>query len=407
MLNINQIRQDFPLIYQSSQATTPVAYLDNAATTQKPRLVIQRIQEYYETGNANIHRGIYALAQKATQDYENARHKVKEFINAPTSSEIIFTRGTTESINLVAQCFLSLRLKAGDEVVVTGMEHHSNLVPWQVLCKKHGATLRIVPINDDGEVIVSAYEQLLTEKTRLVALVHTSNSLGTINPVEVMTKMAKQQNIPVLIDGAQSVAHQVIDIQALGCDFFAFSGHKMYAPTGIGVLYAKTAHLETMTPYQYGGEMIRTVSYEESTFNRIPHKFEAGTPNIAGAIALSSAIDYIQQLGLSNIQQHLDDLLCYATQQLQAIDGLKVIGTAEHKTSIISFLLDDIHPHDMGTILNEAGVAIRAGHHCTMPLMRHFNIPGTARASFAVYNTLEEVDQLVAAIKKVHNIFLT
>lgn len=407
MLNINQIRQDFPLICQSSQASTPVAYLDNAATTQKPRTVIQRLQEYYETGNANIHRGIYALAQKATQDYENARQQVQAFINASTSSEIIFTRGTTESINLVAQCFLALHLKTGDEVVVTGMEHHSNLVPWQVLCKKHGAVLRIVPVNGAGEVILPAYEQLLTKKTRLVALVHTSNSLGTINPVEVMTKMAKQQNIPVLIDGAQSVAHQAIDVQALDCDFFAFSGHKMYAPTGIGVLYAKVAHLETMTPYQYGGEMIRTVSYENSTFNRIPHKFEAGTPHIAGAIALSSAIDYIQQLGLSDIQDHLDNLLRYATQQLQTIDGLKIIGTAQHKTSIISFLLNDIHPHDMGTILNESGVAIRAGHHCTMPLMRHFDIPGTTRASFAVYNTLEEIDQLVAAIKKAYNIFLT
>ncbi|HAS39049.1 MAG TPA: cysteine desulfurase CsdA [Microscillaceae bacterium] len=405
MFQIDQIRTTFPLINQGSQQSPPLAYLDNAATTQKPLEVIQRIQAYYENENANIHRGIYDLARQATDDYEAARQKAKNLLNAAKTEEIIFTRGTTESINLVAQSFLDAQLKAGDEVVITAMEHHSNLVPWQMLCKKRGASLKIIPVNDAGEVILEEYRQMLNDKTRMVALVHISNSLGTINPIVEMTQLAKQKGIPVLIDGAQSVSHMEIDVQALDCDFFAFSGHKMYAPTGIGVLYGKAAHLNAMEPYQYGGEMIRTVGYEESTFNTLPHKFEAGTPNIAGAIGLGAAIDFIQKIGLPHIHQHLDDLLQYATEKLGNIQGLRLIGTAQQKTSIVSFLLDDVHPHDMGTILNESGVAIRAGHHCTMPLMRRFGIPGTARASFAVYNTKAEIDQLAEALKKVQAIF--
>jgi len=405
MFQIDQIRAAFPLINRGSQQSTPLAYLDNAATTQKPQEVIQRIQAYYESENANIHRGIYDLARKATDDYEAARLKAKNLLNAAHTKEIIFTRGTTESINLVAQSFLGARLKAGDEVVITAMEHHSNLVPWQVLCKKQGAQLRIVPVNDAGEIILEEYHKMLTDKTRMVALVHISNSLGTMNPIVEMTQLAKQKGIPVLIDGAQSISHIKIDVQALDCDFFAFSGHKMYAPTGIGVLYGKATHLNAMEPYQYGGEMIRTVGYDESTFNTLPHKFEAGTPNIAGAIGLGAAIDFIQKVGLPHIHQHLDELLQYATEKLGEIQGLRLIGTAKQKTSIVSFLLDDVHPHDMGTILNESGVAIRAGHHCTMPLMRRFGIPGTARASFAMYNTKAEIDQLAEALKKVQAIF--
>ena len=405
MFQIDQIRSAFPLIEQGSNQPTPLAYLDNAATTQKPREVIQRLQAYYESENANIHRGIYELARQATDDYEATRTKVQHLLNAQKNQEIIFTRGTTESINLVAQCFLAPTLKPGDEVVITAMEHHSNLVPWQILCKKHQAQLKIIPINDDGEIILEAYQQMLTDQTRMVALVHISNSLGTINPIVEMTQLAKKRGIPVLIDGAQSVSHVAIDVQALDCDFFAFSGHKMYAPTGIGVLYGKEAHLNAMEPYQYGGEMIRTVDYEESTFNGLPHKFEAGTPHIAGAIGLGAAIDFIQKIGLDNIHRHMDDLLQYATEKLQTIEGLRLIGTAQQKTSIVSFLLDEVHPHDMGTILNESGVAIRAGHHCTMPLMRRFGIPGTARASFAMYNTRAEIDQLADALKKVQAIF--
>lgn len=405
MINLQEIRANFPLISQSAQQHTPLAYLDNAATTQKPRQVIDCIKTYYEAENANIHRGIYTLAQQATDRYEYARNKVQQFVNAANLQEIVFTRGTTESVNLVMRSFLAPQLQAGDEIVVSAMEHHSNLVPWQILCKERGAHLRVIPINDKGEVLLNEYQQMLSSKTKMVALVHISNTLGTVNPIEEMIGLAKKQQIPVLVDAAQSVSHQKIDVQTLGCDFLAFSGHKMYAPTGIGVLYAKTAHLEAMQPYQYGGEMIRTVSYEQSTFNRLPYKFEAGTPNIAGAIALGTAIDYIQTLGLVNIEAHLKDLLTYATEKLSSINGLRLIGTAAHKSSIVSFLLDDVHPHDMGTILNEAGVAIRAGHHCTMPLMQRLRVPGTTRASFAVYNTLTEIDQLAEALLKVKAIF--
>lgn len=405
MINLQEIRANFPLISQGAQHTMPLAYLDNAATTQKPRQVIDSIKNYYEAENANIHRGIYDLAQQATDRYEGARSKVQQFVNAATPQEIVFTRGTTESINLVMRSFLAPQLQAGDEVVVSAMEHHSNLVPWQILCKECGAHLRIVPINDKGEILLNEYQQMLSKKTKMVALVHISNTLGTINPIEEMTALAKKQQIPVLVDAAQSVSHQVIDVQTLDCDFLAFSGHKMYAATGIGVLYAKADYLDRMQPYQYGGEMIRTVSYERSTFNHIPYKFEAGTPNIAGAIALGTAIDYIQTLGLANIEAHLQQLLDYATEKLSSIHGMRLVGTAANKSSIISFLLDDVHPHDMGTILNEAGVAIRAGHHCTMPLMQRLKVPGTTRASFAVYNTFAEIDQLAKALLKVKLIF--
>lgn len=405
MIHLQKIRANFPLISQGEQKTTPLAYLDNAATTQKPRQVIDCITAYYEQGNANIHRGIYDLAQQATNHYEAARSKVQAFLNAPSPQEIVFTRGTTESVNLVTRAFLANQLQAGDEVIVSAMEHHSNLVPWQVLCQEQGAHLRIAPINSKGEIELNEYKKMLSRKTKMVALVHISNTLGTVNPIAEMIALAKKQHIPILVDAAQSVSHQKLDVQALDCDFLVFSGHKMYAPTGIGVLYAKATHLEAMQPYQYGGEMIRTVNYEQSSFNRIPYKFEAGTPNIAGAIALGAAIDYIQELGLANIEAHLKQLLNYATEKLSSINGLRIIGTATHKSSIVSFLLADVHPHDMGTILNESGVAIRAGHHCTMPLMQRLKVPGTARASFAVYNTFAEIDQLAKALLKVQSIF--
>lgn len=405
MYPIEQIRQDFPILQIKNRQGKPLVYLDNAATTQKPRAVIDRLQAYYAEGNANIHRGIYELAQKATEDYEESRVKIQKFIGAKHAEEIIFVSGTTEGINLVASSFLAPRLKAGDEVMITAMEHHANLVPWQILCQQCQAKLVIIPIDEQGDVNMEIYRQLLNKRTRFVTLVHTSNTLGTINPVEEMIALAKERDIPVLIDGAQSIAHQKIAVQEMNCDFFTFSGHKIYGPTGIGALYVKKELLEKMNPYRYGGEMIRTVSYEKSTFNRVPHKFEAGTPHISGAIGLGAALEYVQKIGIENIKAHLQMLLEYATPKMLAIPGLRIIGQAQQKSSIISFLINEVHPHDIGTILNESGVAIRAGHHCTMPLMHYYEIPGTARASFGLYNNLEDIDKLLEALQEVERIF--
>ena len=405
MLDIDKIRGDFPILQRRNTQNKPLVYLDNAATTQKPYPVIQSIENYYTYSNANIQRGIYDLAQEATQSYEKARQKVQGFIQAPSSEEIIFVKGTTDAINLVANAFLLPRLEEGDEVLISTMEHHANLIPWQIICQQKGAKLRVIPINNKGEIDLKQFKEMLHSRVRMLALVHISNSLGTINPIEEMISLAKQKGIITLIDGAQSVAHQAVNVKELDCDFFAFSGHKVFAPTGIGVLYAKKSLLELMNPYQYGGEMIRSVSFEESTFAPIPHKFEAGTPNISGAIALGAAIDYLNQLGMHKVKSYNDQLLDHATEKLRQITGLRIIGEASQKSSIISFLLGDIHPHDIGTILNEEGIAIRAGHHCTMPLMQYLGVPGTARASFSIYNTIGEIDHLAAALKHVYQIF--
>lgn len=404
-MDIDTIRNRFPILNQHNHNNKPLAYLDNAATTQKPIEVIQAIQQYYEQYNANIHRGIYSMAVRSTETYEKVRGQVKQFLNAKDSAEIIFVRGATEGINLVAQCFAEPRLKEGDEILISAMEHHSNLIPWQMVCKRKKAKLAVIPMNKKGELELKDLDQLLTNRTKMVALVHASNTLGTINPIKRIIIQAKLKNIPVLIDGAQSVASLPVDVQELDCDFFAFSGHKLYGPTGIGVLYGKKEHLKNMSPYQYGGEMIHTVSFEKTTFADLPHKFEAGTPNIAGVVGLGAAIEFIQNIGKKQIKAHFENLLGLATQKLKEIKGLKIIGEAAHKTGIISFILEGIHPHDLATILNEEGVAVRAGHHCTEPIMDFFEIPGTTRASFGVYNTVQEVNQLVQGVKVCQHIF--
>lgn len=404
MLDVSQLRKDFPILALGS-AEKPLVYLDSAATTQKPQVVLNRLSRYYQTENANINRGAYDLAAKATDAYEAARKTVQNFIGAAKSEEIIFVKGTTEAINCVATSAIAPLLAAGDEIVISAMEHHANLLPWQIICKQHQAHLKVIPISDAGELDVDAYQAMLTPKTKIVALTHISNSLGTINPVEQMIEMAHQQGIPFLLDAAQSVPHQAIDVQALGCDFLAFSGHKLYGPTGIGVLYAKEEQLNKMSPYQYGGDMIRMVSYQDSSFAAAPHKFEAGTPHIAGAVGLAAAIDYVSAIGMDAIQAHTEDLTSYAKEKLQEVPDLQIIGQAKHASSILSFSFSHIHPHDISTLLNEAGIAIRAGHHCTMPLMRRLGLPGTARASFGLYNTKEEVDRLTEALKEVQQIF--
>jgi cysteine desulfurase/selenocysteine lyase len=397
-------RADFPIL-KTEVNGKPLVYLDNAATTQKPLAVIEAESQYYRRDNANVHRGIHVLSQRATQAYEAARVKVQRLINAHHSEEIVFVRGTTEAINLVAQSYGRPRFKEGDEIVLSIMEHHSNIVPWQILCQQTGAKLRIVTINDAGEFEMEAYETLLNVRTRLVAVTHVSNALGTVNPVKPVIDLAHTYNVPVLLDGAQAVAHKHVDVQALDCDFYAFSAHKLYGPTGIGVLYGKAALLDAMPPYQGGGDMISSVSFEHTSYNELPYKFEAGTPNIAGVIGLGSAIDFVTGIGLDVIAAHEQALLAYATQALLMIPGLRIIGTARDKTGILSFTLEGVHPHDIGTILDHHGVAIRTGHHCTMPLMDRFGIPATARASFALYNTRAEVDMLVTAINKVREIF--
>ncbi len=397
-------RADFPVRAETVYGK-PLIYFDNAATTQKPLPVIDTISRFYSRENANIHRGVFCLSEKATQAYESARIKVQRFLNARSTREIIFTRGTTEAINIVASAFSKVFLKAGDEILITHLEHHSNIVPWQMAAEASGAVLRVAPINEAGEVILSEFARLLTPKTRIAALAHVSNALGTINPVQEMIRLAHEKNIPVLVDGAQAVSHMKVDLQELDCEFYTFSAHKMFGPTGTGVLYGKEAWLEKMPPVQGGGDMIRSVTFEKTTYNELPYKFEAGTPHIVGVIALGTAVDYLQRVGLERIATYEQELLTYATKALSAIPGLRIIGQAKEKAAVISFVLGAAHAHDIGTILDREGIAIRAGHHCAMPVMDFFKVPATARASFAFYNSKAEVDVLAAALRKVQEIF--
>jgi cysteine desulfurase/selenocysteine lyase len=397
-------RADFPLLATRVHGK-PLVYLDNAATSQKPRAVIEAITRYYETSNANVHRGVYWLSEHATAAYEGAREKARAFLNAREAREVIFVRSTTEGINLVASSFGRTNLRAGDEVLVSAMEHHSNIVPWQLICEERGATLRVIPMNHAGELLPDEVERRLTERTKIVALVHVSNSLGTINPVREVVALAHARGIPVLVDGAQAAPHMPVDVQALDCDFYTVSGHKMFGPTGIGVLYGKAARLEAMPPYQGGGDMIRSVTFAQTTFADIPAKFEAGTPHIAGAIGLGAAIDYMSRLDWGLVAQHEGDLLGYASARLQEVPGVRLVGTAAHKASVISFVVAGVHAHDVGTIVDQQGVAIRTGHHCTQPVMEFFGVPATARASFAFYNTREDADALVTALGKVRQVF--
>ena len=392
-------RNDFPILNEKVYGKTLV-YLDNAATTQKPQVVIDALSDYYRRINSNIHRGVHCLSQLATNEFEQAREAVRQYIHAASTQEVIFTRGATESINLVAASFGRTYLHAGDEVIVSEMEHHSNIVPWQLACEDRGATLKVLPFNDKGELMLRELETLITERTKIVAMAHVSNSLGTVNPIEEVIRIAHSHNVPVLIDGAQAVAHCPVDVQALDCDFYCFSGHKMYAPMGIGVMYGKAQWLNEMQPYQGGGEMIKDVTFEKTTYNELPYKFEAGTPSVGDVIGLRKAIEYIGGIGLANIAAYEQELLAYTTEKLARIDGMRFIGEASHKTGVISFLVGDTHPYDMGVLLDHQGIAVRTGHHCTQPVMTHFSIPGTIRASFALYNTFEEANALVAAVER-------
>jgi cysteine desulfurase/selenocysteine lyase len=398
-----KIRADFPILEQKIH-DQPLVYLDNANTTQKPRSVLDTLRNYYVRDNANIHRSTHLLSERATQGYEGARAKVQRFINAARSSEIVFTRNATESINLVAASFGRRHVGAGDEIVISTMEHHSNIVPWQILCQEKGAVLRVIPINDAGELLLDEYEKLLNPRTKFVSIVEMSNSLGTINPVGRIIEKAHQRGVPVLVDGAQAVYHRKVDVQALNCDFYVFSGHKTYGPTGIGVLYGKAGLLEEMPPYQGGGDMIRSVTFEKTTYNSLPHKFEAGTPNIAGGIGLGAAIDYLESLGMDKIAAHEQRVLEYGIEALSEIPGLRLIGTAKKKASILSFVLEGIHPHDIGTVLDLEGIAIRTGQHCTQPVMDRYGLPATARASLALYNTTEDIDALARGIHRVQEV---
>jgi cysteine desulfurase / selenocysteine lyase len=402
--DVERIRKDFPALHQEVHGH-PLVYLDNAATTQKPQAVIDALRAYYSADNANVHRGVHLLSERATEAYEGARARIQRFLNAAHSREIVFVRGTTEAINLVAQTFGRRALGAGDEVLITALEHHSNIVPWQMLCDERGATLRVVPIDDRGEVDGEAYERLLSERTRLVAIAHVSNALGTVLPVARMIELAHARGAVTLVDGAQAVSHLGVDVRALDCDFYAFSGHKLFGPTGIGVLYGKTALLERMPPWQGGGDMIKSVSFERTVYNDLPYKFEAGTPDIAGAIGLGAAIDYLDALGLDRVAAWEHELLVHATDALSALPGVTLMGTARDKAAVLSFLVDGVHPHDVGTILDQQGVAVRTGHHCAMPVMTRFGVPATTRASFALYNTHEEIDALVAGLGRVREIF--
>jgi cysteine desulfurase/selenocysteine lyase len=398
MLDIQKIREDFPILSQKVNGK-PLVYFDNGATSQKPQVVIDAISKYYSEINANIHRGVHTLSQLATDAYEVSRKKVQSHINAKFIHEVIFTSGTTHGINLVSNGFASI-LKAGDEVMISAMEHHSNIVPWQMLCEKTGAVLKVIPMNEKGELIMAEFDKLLSDKTKIVAVNHISNALGTINPIKYIIEKAHQFGAAVLIDGAQAVPHLKPDVQALDCDFYVFSGHKMYGPTGVGILYGKESWLNKLPPYQGGGEMIKEVSFEKTTYADLPHKFEAGTPNIAAGIVLGTAIDYMNSIGFENIQKREIELLEYGTQQLSAIEGLQIFGTAKEKTSVISFNIKGIHPYDIGTIIDKNGIAVRTGHHCAQPVMECFKIPGTVRASIAFYNTKEEIDLMVEAVKK-------
>lgn len=401
--DVERVRADFPALRLEVHGR-PLVYLDNAATSQKPQVVIDRLRDYYAEENSNVHRGVHYLSQQATEAFEQARWAVAGFINAPAPEQVIFTRGTTDSINLVAATFGRMNVGAGDEVVISTMEHHSNIVPWQMLCDEKGARLRVVPITDAGEIVYDEYVRLLTPRTRLAAFCHISNALGTINPVREMIAEAHERGVPVLLDGAQAAPHWPIDVQELDCDFYCFSGHKMLGPTGIGVLFGKREHLEAMPPYQGGGDMIDRVTFERTTYNELPHKLEAGTPNIAGAIGLATAIAYMERVRRGEIAAYEKKLLEYATERVREIDGLNVIGTARHKASVLSFLLEGVHPYDTGTILDQLGIAVRTGHHCTQPLMDRLGIPGTVRASFAFYNTPAEVDALVEGLHRVQHI---
>ena len=398
MLDLQKIRADFPILTQKVNGK-PLVYFDNGATSQKPKVVIDAITKYYEEINANIHRGVHTLSQLATDAYEVSRRKIQSHINAKFPHEVIFTSGTTHAINAVANGFASI-LKSGDEVLVSALEHHSNIVPWQMLCERTGAILKVIPMNENGELIMSEYDKLLSDKTKIVAVNHISNALGTINPIEYMIEKAHQFGAAILIDGAQAVPHLKPDVQALNCDFYVFSGHKICGPTGVGILYGKEAWLHKLPPYQGGGEMIATVSFEKTTYADLPHKFEAGTPNIEGGIVLGTAIDYLNEIGFDNIAAYEHELLVYATEKLLQIGGLKIFGTAANKTSVISFNIEGIHPYDIGTIIDKLGIAVRTGHHCAQPIMDFFKIPGTIRASFAFYNTKEEIDIFVEALQK-------
>ncbi len=403
-LDIPRIRDQFPILRQRVH-DKPLVYLDNAASAQKPRAVVETITECYEGYYANIHRGVHSLSERSTFAYERARGKARIFLNAVSNNEIVFVRGTTEAINLVANSFARPRLGPGDEILITHMEHHSNIVPWQMLCAQQGARLRVVPITDDGELIMEEFEQLLGERTRLLSIVHVSNALGSVNPVKEMIDLAHARGVPVLLDGAQAVPHMAVDVQALDCDFYAFSGHKVYGPSGVGVLYGKEELLKAMPPYQGGGDMIRLVTFEKTEYADPPARFEAGTPNIAGVIGLGTALDWIREIGLDRIAAYEHSLLEYATAQMVEIPGVRLVGTAKNKASVLSFVMEGVHPHDIGTILDREGVAVRAGHHCAQPVMQRFGLPATARASFAVYNTLEDADALVTAIGKVKELF--
>jgi cysteine desulfurase/selenocysteine lyase len=401
---VEKIRADFPILAQKIRGKDLV-YLDNAASCQKPNAVIDAISDLYRNDYANIHRGVHTLSVRSTDKFEAARGKVKDFINAASEKEIIFVRGATEAINLVAQSYGRANVRAGDEILITGMEHHSNIVPWQLLCEQTGAVLKVAPINRKGELIYEEFEALLSDKTRLVAVAHMSNALGTINPVEKIIAAAHARNVPVLLDGAQAAPHMKVDVKALDCDFYAFSGHKLYGPSGIGVLYGKQALLEAMPPYQGGGDMIRKVTFEKSDYNKLPYKFEAGTPSIADVVGLGAAIDYLNAVGMENVAAYEAELLDYATEQARQIDGLKIVGEAAQKGAILSFVLENVHPHDIGTMLDSLGIAIRAGHHCAMPVMDFFEVPATARASFAMYNTRAEIDALMQGVESLIKVF--
>jgi cysteine desulfurase/selenocysteine lyase len=402
-LDVERIRKDFPILHQEVHGR-PLVYLDNAATSQKPQAVLDALVAYYATDNANVHRGVHRLSERATEAYEGARERIRRFVKAAHAHEIVFVRGTTEGINLVAQTYGRRAVGAGDEILITALEHHSNIVPWQMLCEDRGAALQVVPIDDAGEVDVAAYERLLGPRTRLVSIAHVSNALGTIVPVRRMIEIAHARGVPVLVDGAQAAPHLAVDVQALDCDFYTFSGHKTYGPTGIGILYGKTSRLEAMPPWQGGGDMIKTVSFEKTTYNDLPYKFEAGTPDIAGAIGLGAALEYLDGLGLDRVAAHEHELLAYATKRLAGVPGLRLIGTARRKASVLSFVLEGVHPHDVGTILDREGIAVRTGHHCAMPIMTRFQIAATTRASLAVYNTRQEIDALVGGLARVREV---
>ncbi len=404
LFDVARVRADFPILSRSIRGK-PLVYLDNAASTQKPQVVIDTLANFYSADYSNVHRGVHYLSQRATDLYEDARRTVKQFLNAASEEEIVFVRGTTEAINLVAQTFGRVNVAAGDEILISAMEHHANIVPWQMLCEEKGARLRVIPMNHDGELLLDNLDDLLSPHTKLVAVTHVSNALGTVNPVREIIARAHERGIPVLMDGAQSAQHLPIDVQELDCDFFAMSGHKIYGPTGIGVLYGKKRLLDAMPPYQGGGDMILSVSFEKTVYNDVPYKFEAGTPNIAGAIGLAAALKYFRGFDIDAVVAHEQDLLTYATEQLLAITELRLIGTAKEKASVASFTLCAVHPHDIGTILDQAGIAVRAGHHCAQPVMKFFGIPATARASFSFYNTREDVDALVHGIQSVLEVF--